>query len=53
MAVNGGSGKCPEAGCICESQSDSDGLDVVCEIGKVKDIYKGFDLSSRTDGFSM
>lgn len=47
MAVNGGGGKRPEAGCICESQSDSDRLDVVCEIGKVKGIYKGFDLSSR------
>ena len=46
MAVNGDGGKCPDAGYICESQQDSYGLDVVCEIGKVKDIYKGFDPSS-------
>lgn len=51
MAVNGGGGKRPDAGCICESQQDSDGLDVVCEIGKVKDSYKGFDTSSRIDDF--
>ena len=46
MAVNGDGGKRPDAGYICESQQDSYGLDVVCEIGKVKDIYKGFDPSS-------
>lgn len=38
---------------ICESQQNSDGLDIVRETGKVKVIYKGFDPSCWTDGFSM
>ena len=43
VAMNGGSGKCSDAVRANRIQMD---CMFVCEIGKVRDIYRGFDLSS-------